>query len=198
MLIAPLTVMGIAGWRISFHLVGIISIVVGILVYAYARDPHFPVNSTRLNTEEIPKKSFWTEVKDLAKEAKTVIKVPSFQIIVAQGVTGLFPWSALSFAAMWLELKGFSHNKTAFLMGFFVVASSLGGLFGGKMGDFLSVRLPKSGRIILAQISSASAVPLAAILLLGLASDPPNAVVHGLVLVVMGFCISWNAPATNK
>lgn len=196
--IAPFTFMGIPGWRVSFHLVGFISIIVGILVRLFASDPHYSSSGAKTSTQEESDKSFWSEVKDLVKEAKSVVKVPSFQIIVAQGVTGLFPWSALSFAPMWFELMGFSHNKTAFLTALFVVSSSLGGLFGGKMGDFLSVRLPNSGRIILAQISSASAVPLAAILLLGLPNDPPSAAIHGLVLVVMGLCISWNAPATNK
>ncbi|XP_030453476.1 uncharacterized protein LOC115675025 [Syzygium oleosum] len=196
-LIAPTTFMGIPGWRISFHLVGLISILVGILVRLFARDPHFADGRAKV-TGQTSKKSFCSEVKDLVQEAKSVIKIPSFQIIVAQGVTGLFPWSALSFATMWLELVGFSHNKTAFLIALFVIASSLGGLFGGKMGDFLSRRLPNSGRIILAQISSASAVPLAAILLLALPNDSSTAFVHGLVLFIVGFCISWNAPATNN
>ncbi|KAL3733171.1 hypothetical protein ACJRO7_022662 [Eucalyptus globulus] len=118
--------------------------------------------------------------------------------IFHHSITGLFPWSALSFAIMWLELVGFSHNKIAFLIALFMIAGSLGGLFGGKMGDFLSKRLPNSGRTILAQISSASAVPLAAILLLSLPNDSSTAFVHGLVLFIVGFCISWNASATNK
>ncbi|TYJ35511.1 hypothetical protein E1A91_A05G242300v1 [Gossypium mustelinum] len=164
-LIAPITFIGIPGWRIAFHLVGLISIIV---------------------------------VKGLVLEAKSVVKIPSFQIIVAQGVTGSFPWSALSFAPMWLELIGFSHKKTAFLIAMFVIATSVGGLFGGRMGDFLSTRLPNSGRIILAQISSASAIPLAAILLLVLPDDPSTGVMHGLVLIIVGFCISWNAPAANN
>ncbi|OWM79941.1 uncharacterized protein LOC116203809 [Punica granatum] len=197
-MIAPFTFIGIPGWRVSFHLVGLISVIVGILVRLFASDPHFTDTGAKGSIQEEPGKSICSEVKDLVKEAKSVIKVPSFQIIVAQGVTGLFPWSALSFAPMWLELMGFSHNKTAFLIALFVVSSSLGGLFGGKMGDFLSLRLPNSGRIILAQISSASAVPLAAILLLGLPGDPPSAAAHGIVLVIMGLCISWNAPATNN
>ena len=191
-LIAPITVIGIPGWRISFHIVGIISVIVGILVGLFATDPHFPKGN------EISGNSFWSEAKELAKEAKAVIRIPSFQIIVAQGVTGSFPWSALSFAPMWLELTGFSHEKTAFLIALFVVASSLGGLFGGKMGDVLSMRIPNAGRIMLAQISSASAIPLAALLLLGLPDDPSTAAIHGLILVIMGFCISWNGPATNK
>ncbi|KAG9156067.1 hypothetical protein Leryth_020664 [Lithospermum erythrorhizon] len=195
LLVAPLTIMGIPGWRISFYLVGIISVIVGILVYLFADDPHFVDGSVRRN--EIPK-SFWSEVKDLVEEAKSVVKIQSFQIIVAQGVTGSFPWSALSFAPMWLELSGFTHEKTALLMGIFVLANSLGGLFGGTMGDVLSKRLPDSGRIILAQISSVSGIPLAAILLLILPVDPSTGFLHGTILFITGFFISWNGPATNN
>ncbi|KAK8580325.1 hypothetical protein V6N12_070603 [Hibiscus sabdariffa] len=196
-LLAPITFIGIPGWRIAFHLVGLISILVGTLVYLFANDPHFSDSGAK-SSNQISDQSLWSEVKSMVQEAKTVIKIPSFQIIVAQGVTGSFPWSALSFAPMWLELIGFSHEKTAFLIALFVIATSVGGLFGGRMGDFLSTRLPNSGRIILAQISSVSAIPLAAILLLVLPDDPSTVVMHGLVLIIVGFCISWNAPAANN
>ncbi|KAL5992376.1 hypothetical protein ACLOJK_013293 [Asimina triloba] len=196
-LLASTSFMGIPGWRIAFHLVAIVSIVVGVFVRFFANDPHF-ANDSGKNSDPAPRKSFWLEVKDMAQEAKSVIKIPSFQIIMAQGVTGSFPWSALSFAPMWLELIGFSHKQTAFLMGLFVIASSLGGLFGGKMGDLLSRRYPNAGRIVLSQISSGSAIPLAALLLLVLPDDPSTGFIHGLVLFIVGFCISWNAPATNN
>lgn len=196
-LIAPITFIGIPGWRIAFHLVGLISIIVGTLVYLFANDPHFSDSGAK-SSNQMSNRTLWSEVKGLVLEAKSVVKIPSFQIIVAQGVTGSFPWSALSFAPMWLELIGFSHKKTAFLIAMFVIATSVGGLFGGRMGDFLSTRLPNSGRIILAQISSASAIPLAAILLLVLPDDPSTGVMHGLVLIIVGFCISWNAPAANN
>lgn len=196
LLLASTSVMGIAGWRIAFHLVGIISIIVGILVGLFALDPHF--RNDGLSNKAISRKSFWMEAKDLVNEAKAVMKIPSFQIIVAQGVTGSFPWSSLSFAPMWLELIGFSHGVTGFLTGIFVVANSLGGLFGGKMGDVLAKRFPNSGRIVMSQISSGSAIPLAALLMLVLPDDPSTGLVHGLVLFIMGFSISWNASATNK
>ncbi|XP_061350097.1 uncharacterized protein LOC133295306 isoform X2 [Gastrolobium bilobum] len=196
-LIAPVTVIGIPGWRISFHIVGLISIIVGTLVYLFANDPHFSDNNKN-DSSQAPNKPFWSEVKDLVQQAKSVSKISSFQIIVAQGVTGSFPWSALSFAPMWLELTGFSHEKTAFLIALFVIASSVGGLFGGKMGDILSRHLPNSGRIFIAQISSGSAIPLAAILLLGLPKDPSTVIPHGLLLFIMGLFISWNAPAANN
>lgn len=196
-LLAETSFIGIPGWRISFHLVGTISVAVGILVSLFAIDPRFLDNDGNAK-DQPPQRPFQEEVRELLKEAKAVMKVPSFQLLIAQGISGSFPWSSLSFAPMWLELIGFSHKTTALLWTLFNVASSLGGLFGGIMGDVLAKRFPNSGRIILAQISSGSAVPLAAILLLLLPYDPSTAVMHGFVMLVMGLMISWNAPATNK
>ncbi|WJX47575.1 hypothetical protein P8452_34245 [Trifolium repens] len=197
-LLASTSILGISGWRIAFHLVALISVIVGILVRLYANDPHFPNNDGKATSYQTPSKPFYAEMKDLINEAKSVIKIPTFQIIVAQGVFGSFPWSGLSFATLWLELIGFSHGTTAVLWTFFIVSASLGALFGGWFGDFLSLRLPNSGRIMLSQISAGSAVPLAAILFLALPDDPSTAFMHGLVLVVMGFATAWNAPATNN
>lgn len=140
----------------------------------------------------------WSELKDFVNESKSVLKIPSFQIIVAQGIAGSFGGSALSFVPMWLELIGFSHKTVALLWTLFIVGFSLGGLFGGRMGDILAQRYPNSGRIILSQISSGSAIPLAAVLLRVLPDDPSSALMHGLVLFTMGLSMSWNAPATNN
>lgn len=184
--------MGIPGWRIAFHVVAFVSIIVGILVGLFAKDPHF--SKTRVIHNH---KHFWSDVKELIQEAKSVMRIPSFQIIVAQGFSASLPGSALSFGPMWLELIGFSHKKTAILWSILTMGFSLGGLFGGKMGDILAKRLPNSGRIILAQISSTSAVVLAAILFLLLPNNPSTAFLHGLVLFIMGFFVSWDVSATN-
>jgi hypothetical protein len=143
-------------------------------------------------------RGFWDGLKAMLVEAKHVCQIRTFQIFVAQGVAGNFPWAALAFGSMWLELIGFSHKTTAVLLGVFSVATSFGGLFGGKLGDVMSLRMPNAGRIMLSQISSASAIPLAAILLLVLPIDPSTPVLHGVLFFVYGFMISWNASATNK
>ncbi|KAI3869998.1 hypothetical protein MKX03_010292 [Papaver bracteatum] len=175
-LLASTSFMGIAGWRISFHLVAIVSIIVGALVRLYAKDPMFVEKN----------------------KAKSVMRIPSFQILIAQGVSGSFPWSALAFAPLWVELIGFTHKETAFLWSMFTVAGSIGALFGGKMGDILSICLPNSGRIILSQISAGSLIPLAWLLMFGLPDDPSTGLKHGMVLFIMGLSTSWNAAATNS
>ncbi|KAJ6843420.1 uncharacterized protein M6B38_277855 [Iris pallida] len=195
-ILASSSFMGIDGWRVAFHLVATVSVVVGILVFLYAVDPHFAKGASNGSVSE--KKSITEELKEMVKQAKEVTKIASFRIIVAQGISGSFPWSAMSFTAMWLELTGFSHETTGVLMATFSVATSIGGFFGGRMGDFLAGRFPDAGRILLSQISSGSAIPFAAVLLLALPDDPSTGLAHGLVLFSMGLCISWNGPATNN
>ena len=203
LLLAQTTVLGVAGWRVAFHLVAAISVAVGALNWLLAVDPHFstsdhagyrrrdgrPVAAQPATARQV--------AKEMIREAKRVVRIPTFRIFVAQGVSGSFPWSALSFAPMWLELTGFSHGDTAALMTVFWVGRSLGGLLGGKMGDALALRYPNAGRIVLSQISSGSAVPLAAVLLRGLPADLSTGAAYGAVLFVMGMFISWNGPATN-
>ncbi|KAJ3677304.1 hypothetical protein LUZ60_003028 [Juncus effusus] len=162
----------IAGWRIAFHVVAIIS----------------SISHESLHGDD---------AKDLIKEAKDVMKMRSFQIFIAQGIAGSFPWRALSFVAMWFELIGFSHKYTAFLMTLFNIATAIGALFGGKMADFLAKHFPDAGRIILSQISAGSAIPLSAILLLGLKDEPSTGVSHAIAIFVMGLFMSWNSSGTN-
>ncbi|RWW71047.1 hypothetical protein BHE74_00021237 [Ensete ventricosum] len=197
LLLASTTFMGIAGWRIAFHVVGIISVVVGLLIRIFAVDPHFSAD-VKPADEFLTRKSVKEEVKYMLDEAKAVIKIPSFRIIVAQGVAGSFPWSALLFAPMWLELIGYSHNQTGILMSMFIIASSLGGPLGGKMGDCLATYFPNSGRIIFSQITSGSAIPFAALLMFLLPDDPSAELGHALLMFVTGLSISLSGPATNR
>ncbi|CAL9101497.1 unnamed protein product [Musa textilis] len=197
LLLASTTFMGIAGWRVAFHVVGIISVVVGLLIRIFALDPHFS-DDVKPADVFLTRKSVREDVKYMLEEAKAVIKIPSFRIIVAQGVAGSFPWSALLFAPMWLELIGYSHNQTGVLMSMFIIASSLGGPLGGKMGDCLAKYFPNSGRIIFSQITSGSAIPLAALLMLFLPDDPSAEMGHALLMFVTGLSISLSGPATNS
>ncbi|RZC67582.1 hypothetical protein C5167_011279 [Papaver somniferum] len=155
------------------------------------------VEKNSVNADSSPGKSLSLELKEFLEEAKSVMKIPSFQILIAQGVSGSFPWPALAFTPMWLELIGFTHKETTFLWSMFQVACSIGGLFGGKMGDILSIRLPNLVRIILSQISAGSFIPLAWILMFGLPDDPSTALKHGLTLFIIGLFTSWNVAATN-
>ncbi|CAL5012239.1 unnamed protein product [Urochloa decumbens] len=191
-LLAPVSFLGVPGWRLAFHAVAAVSVVLGALMWLFAADPRTTKSSSKTAA------SATDEARELLGEARRVLAVPTFQIIVAQGIAGSIPWSALNFSAMWLELVGFTHWQTSVITGLYLFATALGALFGGVMGDPVARRFPNAGRIALAQISSASALPLAAVLLLALPNDPSTGVAHAVVFFVMGFAISWNASSTNN
>jgi MFS family permease len=195
LLMAPTSFLGIPGWRLAFLLLAAAGAVVGVSIRSFAAGNDAAAAAAASTTTTA--KPVRQELQEFAREAKAVLRVPSFQVMVAQGLTGSFPWSALSFTAMWLELVGFSHGETAALMALFKVATSLGALLGGKMGDAMARRFKNSGRIVLAQVSSGSAVPLAAVLLLALPGNPPAAAKHGAALFALGLMASWNPSSTN-
>lgn len=137
-------------------------------------------------------------LSEIAREARDVARVPTFLVLVAQGVAGSLPWSALNFAAMWLELVGFTHWETTVITGLNHLANALGALFAGFLGDPLARRFPDTGRITVAQVCTASTVPLAAVLLLALPDDPSVGAAYAAAFFVFGFVTPWCPVATNK
>ncbi|PON55026.1 Major facilitator superfamily domain containing protein, partial [Parasponia andersonii] len=68
----------IIGRRIAFHLVAQISVVVGILVRLYSKDPRFSDTDGKGCRDQILRWSLVSELKFLIKETKSVVIIPSF------------------------------------------------------------------------------------------------------------------------
>jgi MFS family permease len=188
-LLAATSFLGVPGWRLAFYALALVSASIAALTWLLGADPRRP--SVKVATAA-------ATLAQLAREAKGVVKVPTFQIIVAQGVAGSVPWSALSFAAMWLELVGFTHWQTTVLTSLNNLANALGALFAGSVGDPLARRFPNTGRIALAQVSTASTVPLAAVLLLALPDNPSAGAAYAATFFILGFVMPWCPVSTNK
>lgn len=188
MLLAPTIFLGVPGWRLAFHILALLSTALAVSTWFLASDPR-PASWSKKTTTSV--------AKELVMEAKDVVRVPTFQILVAQGVAGSVPWSALTFAAMWLELVGFTHWETTVITNLNVLAGVFGALFAGYIGDPMARRFPNGGRVALAQLSTASTIPIAAVLLLGLPNDPSAGAAYAAVFFVLGFTMSWCAAGTN-
>ena len=190
LLLAPTSLLGVSGWRLAFFAVALISLLIGALVWLFAADPR-PVVA---KDEAAPAAT----LADLVREAKDVVRVPTFQIMVAMGVVGSFPWSAFNFITMWLELIGFSHAQTSMLISLASIANLLGILFAGFLGDTMARRFPRTGRVALAQAVTALSVPLAGALLLAFPADPSAVIPYTAVCFAFGFTISWTPVSTIK
>ncbi|KAL6858857.1 hypothetical protein ACP4OV_017859 [Aristida adscensionis] len=188
--LAPTTFLGVPGWRLAFHVVALISALLGALTWLFAADPR-PGSA---------KATVAKAAEALVREAKAVASVPTFCVVVAQGVVGSVPWSALNFAAMWLELVGFTHGETTVITSLNSLATALGALCAGFVGDPVARRFPDTGRIALAQLSNAATVPVAAVLLLALPGhDHPLAgASYAAAFFALGFALNWCPVTTNN
>ena len=182
-------IMGRPGWRFVFHSTGLTSLVLGFVVMLFAHDPQ---------TVKIMDRK--TTLKDYYRTIAYVMGIASFRVIVLQGVVGSMPWNALAYLTLWFQLLGFSDVQASAMKAVFSLGTSFGTLLGGILGDVASTLFPDSGRILVAQTSVVSGIPLSILLFSGLPQDAASDLVpwYGMTLLVMGLSVSWCATCCNS
>ncbi|KAL3630323.1 hypothetical protein CASFOL_023307 [Castilleja foliolosa] len=195
---------GVPGWRCAFVIMGTLSCLIGFLVFQFVVDPRRI--STTHDTSKVSERENLIDNRPTRSATiwyeswtamKTVIKVPTFQFIVLQGLVGSVPWTAIVFITLWFELIGFDHNSSATLVGLFAAGCAIGSFLGGVIADKLSQKYPYSGRIMCAQFSSSMGIPFSLFLLRVIPQEVGSFRMYAVTLFLMGLIISWNATATN-
>ncbi|KAK9813231.1 hypothetical protein WJX72_011069 [[Myrmecia] bisecta] len=134
--------------------------------------------------------------REIWQDVMSVLEIRTFQIIVLQGIVGSIPWTALAFFTVWLQLLGFSNWIASCLVAVFYSGCACGAFGGGSIGDYMEKAQPNRGRILTAQFSALSGIPLTVILLKGLPTSAAAgidslAITYGCVLFIMGLLVSW-------
>lgn len=189
-----LRVVGVEGWRFAFFTVACISILIGLLNLLFARDP------TCSSRWQLKQSGVAPSLRGVLADMKKVCAIPTFLIIVVQGIVGALPWNALVFLTLYLQTIGMSDAAASFLVSLFLGGTALGGLLGGALGDLASAAFPDTGRIAVCQLSVIAGVPFSVLLLKGLPLNGEGTTValYAAVLGCMGLLISWAAPACNN
>jgi len=145
-------------------------------------------------------------LQDTLAALHAVARIPSFRVVVAQGVMGSMPWNAMLFATLWLQLLGFTDVAAGALAALFAASCAFGSLLGGSLGDAAAretaARRPNGssvgsgssgsssvggvGRVAVAQLSVAASIPLAVLLLRVLPSSGPCRCQENVGGVVVG------------
>ncbi|KAE9466939.1 hypothetical protein C3L33_01154, partial [Rhododendron williamsianum] len=196
---------GLAGWRVAFIMMATLSSLIGLLVFLFVVDPRRRVSADHdsveySDREELVDKStvnsasIWLESWTAMK---AILKVPTFRIIVLQGLMGSLPWTAMVFFTFWFELIGFDHNSTAALLSLFAAGCGIGALAGGLIGDRMSQIYPHWGRIICAQFSAFMGIPFSWFLLTVIPQSVSSYFTFAVTLFLMGLTISWCTTAAN-
>ena len=125
----------LAGWRFAFLIVGAISLGAAALCGCIARDDRTKARKDAVAARRerrvaagLPEsdgtneegngvvaiaRAFGARAKDMASDVGKVLRVPTFIIIVVQGIVGSMPWTALSFLTLYLQMRGFEAVPAA-------------------------------------------------------------------------------------
>lgn len=192
---------GVQGWRVAFGFLGAVSLVVGIAVAIIMVEPPretaAPSPDDRLLTKHHG--TTWSTRGPLSelRQLGRYFALPTFCVIVSQGVFGSVPGNAMGFDTMYFQVAGLGDVRASLLSAARLGASSLGAPLGGAVGDALAHRFPLHGRALAAQISVLSGVPIVLTLFLLLPPAEENFSIYLVLVAMLGLLTSWCSCGVN-
>lgn len=130
-----------SGWRIGMFIMGGISVISGILLMIFLKEP-----PRRIVAGDPDAGKF--KMSDIGK----IAKIPTFWLMA---VMLLFVTSMVFFAFMvtyFVKVRGWETSAAAILYTVFMAGFAIGGLTGGTLGDMFQKRFGDKGRIMFMQI----------------------------------------------
>ncbi|CAE8641122.1 unnamed protein product [Polarella glacialis] len=190
-ILAPTLIMGMLGWRFVFIVFGMLSALVGIALVSFIGEPR---------KQAFNETSLLSIIRAKAPEMLAIMRIPTFLLIIGQGVAGTAPWFAFSYLSIWLELGCFSHSETAGINSFFVLGQAAAGLLGGKLLDVVASRYPDHGPAWLCQFSVGIGLPLFAFIFFGLKDNTSATMMVPFcaTFALAGSLVAWCGIANNK
>jgi predicted MFS family arabinose efflux permease len=159
-------------WRWGFFMLGGLSVVSGIFVALFVKEPVRGSAEPELagKITEAQAGQYRAQLSDV----KRVLAIPTVWIAIVQGLAGSMPWVVMGlYLISWLvDVRGmteaitFTHPVGSATLTFagIVIGTALSNIIGGFLGDWAEVRNPKYGRTIVGQVSIVSGIPLTYIL----------------------------------
>lgn len=197
--------LGIEGWRFVFVSVSLLSAIVGVLNHLFVVDDAYLEKIKRdkqKNDAHEHSQSLGKRMKDIASQIGSVMKIPTFSLIILQGVVGSVPYASLVFMTLWLQLLGMSDSYASIIVGLYLIGGGLGGLMGGWIGDRVAATYPHHGRILATQFSIFIGVPFSLLIFKGISfSGAPTtaiAVLYATCIFTFAVLTAWPAPCCNN
>eukprot|EP00467_Chlorarachnion_reptans_P008720 CAMPEP_0114495264 /NCGR_PEP_ID=MMETSP0109-20121206/5112_1 /TAXON_ID=29199 /ORGANISM="Chlorarachnion reptans, Strain CCCM449" /LENGTH=457 /DNA_ID=CAMNT_0001672395 /DNA_START=256 /DNA_END=1629 /DNA_ORIENTATION=- len=170
----------IRGWRICLAVVGIISV-----LYAFVISTAFVEPPRQIKAKKVMSwKSF---------------ALPSFWLLVMQGIFGNIPWRAFGmYSPLWMELIGFTPLQVAIIGAAGRVCLAIAQLFSGYIGDFLHSQIKYRGRVYAAQISVLLGMVVMLALLSIIPKTSPDFSIFCGAICIFNLVATWSANSTNR
>mmetsp|Transcript_81829 Transcript_81829/g.205909 ORF Transcript_81829/g.205909 Transcript_81829/m.205909 type:complete len:512 (-) Transcript_81829:688-2223(-) len=183
------TILGFEGWRVAFTFVGTLSVILSSLVLCLFREPpHFHAPNEHRGLRAV-----WDEVMHLFQ----FLRLPTFCMMILQGIFGTIPWTVMGNMVLYFQLSGIADGPAGVLGSAQAVAGIFGNVLGGMVSDVLTRRLGLHGRPLPAQISVVVGIPLNYLLFHGI--PPCGTCFWGYLCLIIGFGLfgTWAQSGTN-
>jgi MFS family permease len=191
------TLLGMDGWRGVNVVLGLSSLTLAALCSTLPAEPPrwLPSGGKRIDCAAA------------AEPIRLLRATPSAMLIVGQGVVGGVPWSGFSFTTMMLQAAGFADADIAVAGIVGGLCAGLGSALGGVLGDLAAAHQPTTGRVYVAQLTTAVGIPLVGLQLGlggGLLNGLPTSSTMGAHVTAytaavgaVGLLATWGGTATN-
>jgi MFS family permease len=175
------------GWRWAFILLGITSILSGVVIAILIRDP--VRGGAEPELEEIITEEAAAQFRFKMADVMEVLRSRTVWVNFIQGVFVMTPINALAaFFVTWLvDDRGFPEADAPLIFGAIVISLAVGSLVGGLVADWAEGLSARYGRIIVSQVSILVAFP-AMWLLLTKATDLAPIIIFSSIA---GFFLDW-------
>eukprot|EP01048_Picozoa_sp_COSAG05_P020764 COSAG05_NODE_3623_length_1952_cov_1.683216_1_plen_566_part_00 len=183
-------VLGFRGWRFSFGLVAVLSLLLAPIVR------HCVVEPTRQSEGH---HGAAARALGMKQQLVLICSRRTFLLLVCQGVVGNMPWVAFdSFGVLWFQYIGFANGTVAQMMVMRRLGSGLGSAFGGWLSDKLFAVMGDGARVLCAQISVLSGFPTIYTVLVLIPRETDSYYAFMAAVFAFGFGASWCTPACNR
>jgi len=175
---------GMQGWRVTFVLSGLLAMLTGAWVALSMDLPRCERNSKEQLTD------VWLALGE-ARRLVRFLRIPTFDVLVLQGLFGSVGMSAGGFQTMYFQMVGISDALAGAITSCGTVAAGAGILLGGYMGDFFAGRFEHHGRVLMAELSLVMGIPLKFLMFWGIAPFDGNWVWYIVLTCLHGLLACW-------
>ncbi|EKX47476.1 hypothetical protein GUITHDRAFT_137629 [Guillardia theta CCMP2712] len=184
------------GWQASFIGVGGLSILVAVAVVFFMAEFR---NEEQENESSTSAQGAISEIRKEFTLLFSYFTIPSFLVILVQGMFGCIPWTAMSFLTMWFQYIGMSNAASGVLITMQIFASGVGGIVGGIVGDVLARSWsPFRGRPLAAQVSILSGLVLISWIFIKVPKTPDSFSAYAWLNILFGLTATWAGVACNQ
>eukprot|EP00438_Fugacium_kawagutii_P027870 Skav203268 [mRNA] locus=scaffold2987:93412:96144:+ [translate_table: standard] len=180
----------IPGWRFLFAGAGAVAFIVALGLAGFLAEPQHQL-------DESAKVKGCAAVRTELCTVLSFLRIPTFCVMIMQGVFGTIPWSVMGNNLLFFKFCGLEDWQASILAAEGTVAGVFGNSIGGMIADCLARRFGYHGRPLSAQITVAIGIPMVFLQFYGIPPGEGTFGVYFTLIAAFGLLGSWAQSGTN-